>query len=1542
MAHTALDAFHPAVSEWFAQSFAAPTPAQVRGWSAIRSRRPTLIAAPTGSGKTLAAFLTAIDSLVREASERGGERELPDETRVVYVSPLKALSNDIERNLHAPLAGIQRALERRGLPPAPLRVAVRTGDTPSSARQAMLRRPPHLFVTTPESLYILLTSARGREMLATTRTIIVDEIHALVGNKRGAHLALTVERLAALARDRVGAAPLRVGLSATQRPIEEVAAYLVGSWPRDQAINRAREAVEIIDEGHRREADLALELPGSPLSAVMSHEVWAEVYDRIAALIQGHKTTLVFVNTRRMAERVTRHLAERVGAERIGAHHGSMSKEKRLRCEQRLKAGELAAIVSTASLELGIDIGAVDLVCQLGSPRSIAAFLQRVGRSGHSVGETPKGRLFPITRDDLIECAALLDSVRRGELDQLEMPQKPLDILAQQLVAAVAAREPLRSRSRRRAEEDDDDAVEQEEEVDTSWGEDELFELVTRAYPYRGLDRDEFDAIVEMLADGFSTRRGRRGALLHRDAVNHRLRPRRGARLTAITCGGAIPDTGDYEVLLEPAGLRVGTVHEDFAVESMAGDVFQLGNSSWRVVKVEPGRLRVEDAAGQPPSIPFWLGEAPGRTRELSAAVARLRVELGELLAREDGAALRHLVETLGLALPAAEQLAEYLAAGQAALGAMPSQDTLVLERFFDESGGMQLVLHSPFGSRINRAWGLSLRKRFCRRFNFELQAAATDDAIVISLGEVHSFPLEDVFRFLQPAGLRDLLVQALLDAPMFEIRWRWNAGRALAVPRRRSGKKVAPQLQRMLADDLAAVVFPDANACLENITGAREVPDHPLVQQTIEDCLREAMDIEGFEALIADIVAGKKRLVTADLTEPSPLSHEVLNANPYAFLDDAPLEERRTQAVRTRRWLDPRNAAELATLDPAAIARVRAQAWPEAESADELHDGLVLLGYMTEQEGLAGRSRSGRPWSGLLAKLASSGRATTLTTPAGARVWVAAERLEQLWAALGGAERCPLEPLITPPRRRARDEAGPARDPDLATLELTRARLGGLGPTTAAALAGALGLATSSVDAALLALESEGYALRGRFTARAEAPAGEPLDDPRPNPDLPEEEWCERGLLARIHRYTIRRLRAEIQPVDCATFMRFLTRWHGVAGPSESRGEGRESLRAAVERLEGFEAPAVAWETELLPARLRRYEPEWLDTLCLSGHIVWGSVRAGSPRGRRRSGPLRSTPVALLTRENLDLWVEGPDEEEPEETPEDEAPRLSSDARRLLAVLQRGGALFFRELVAATGLLRTQAETALGELVAAGELTSDSFAGLRALLGPKSATSGRGAAGARGRGRRGRASRARRALHDTPLDRAGRWSTLAPRDLLTDDMDEEPDLYDPDDSERAEAVARVLLRRYGVVFRRLLKRERNLPPWRALLRALRRLEARGELRGGRFVSGGRVDGEQYALPEAVGLLRAARRDGEGDRDRELLCLSAADPLNLLGVILPGERVPAVAGNRILLRGGEAVAVLQAGEVRHLVDPTPEQAWAANTALHRGTVTRRA
>jgi ATP-dependent Lhr-like helicase len=1393
--------FHPLVSEWFNRHFTSATEPQARAWPELAAGHDVLISAPTGSGKTLAAFLLCLDRLVRTALDGS----LDDRVEVVYVSPLKALSNDIQKNLEQPLAQITALAAERGVCLPPIRVAVRTGDTSMRERQQMLRRPPHIVVTTPESLFILLTAERSRKALQTARTVIIDEIHAVVDDKRGAHLALSVARLDHLVVHGGGSRPQRIGLSATVRPIERVASFLAAP---------GRE-VRIIDSGHRRELDLAVEVPPGELGAVATNEMWAAIYDRLAHLINTHRTTLVFVNTRRLAERVAHHLAERLGETAVLAHHGSLSRRLRLDAEQRLKRGDLRAVVATASLELGIDVGSVDLVCQIGSPRSIAVTLQRIGRSGHSAraDSIPRGRLFASTRDELIECAALVRAIRTGTLDALEIPPWPRDVLGQQIVAAAACE---------------------------AWREDDLYDLARLAHSYHDLPRRDFDALVDMLSDGIATRRGRGGAFLHRDQVNGIVRSRRGARLAALTSGGAIPDNAQYLVIAEPDEAIVGMVDEDFAVESLAGDVFLLGTTSWRIRRVEAGRVRVEDAHGAAPSVPFWRGEAPGRTSELSEEVSKLR----EAIAAEADP-VAWLTHECGLDPGAAEQAALYVRAGIAALGALPGHRRVVAERFFDEGGGMQLVLHAPFGARINRAWGLSLRKRFCRTFNFELQAAATDNGIVISLGEQHSFPLDLVFRFLSVPTVEDVLTQAMLDAPMFTARWRWNASRALAVLRFAGGRKVPPPIQRMRSDDLLAAVFPDQAACGENLVGDIRIPDHPLVNETIRDCLHEAMDLDGLTAILVGLERGDIETVAIDTAEPSPFSHEILNANPYAYLDDAPLEERRARAVQMRRTLGT-DAGEIGALDAVAIAAVRQESWPVVRDADELHDALLTLVALPPVPG----------WSTFFDELARGLRATCVRM-GDARLWVPAERLTTARLLYPDAV---LDPVIRSVERSAPD------DREAAAADAVRGWLESTGPTGASTLASTLALPPELVDAALVRLESDGQILRGRFT-----PAAKALDR--------EIEWCNRRLLARIHRLTLGRLRSDITPVTADDFVRFLCSWQHVATGSQLHGV--DGLLQILTQLQGYEVSAAAWESDVLPRRVAGYTPDLLDRLCLSGEVMWGRLsphpslsaeaataepdEAVPAASGRRMRPTRVAPIAIFLREDA-AWLEEPAEAG------DAVSLVSEAARHIAEALAGRGASFVPDLVRATGHATHQVEDALWELAAAGVVTADGFENLRALIDPK--------------------RRTQHARLTRPRHAAGRWALLRSD---TSTPSHPPGRQDA----RTEAFARQLLRRWGVVFRDLLARETLAPGWRDLATALRRMELRGEIRGGRFVGG--FPGEQFARPEAIDLLRAVRRAPA----RASVRVAAADPLNLAGILTDGPRISPLAGQVVEVVAGE-------------------------------------
>ncbi len=1405
-----LSLFHPLVREWFTGQFFAPTDAQAEGWAAIARGRHTLISAPTGSGKTLAAFLKCLDGLVRQ----GLEGEIPDKTQVVYVSPLKALSNDIRRNLMTPLRDLQELAEVRGAPLPDIRVAVRTGDTPQSERQRMAKKPPHVLVTTPESFFILLTSESGRRGLNGVSTLIVDELHAVADDKRGSHLSISMERLATLSDERI----TRIGLSATQKPIEEVGRFLVGM---DNMDPEGRPDCTIVDTGHAREIDLAIEMPKEDeLGPIASHDLWDRTLDRIVELTKDHRTTLLFVNTRRLVERLAHQLSGKIDEEQIVAHHGSMSHERRHEAERKLKEGEVKLCVATASLELGIDIGAIDLVCQIGSPRSVSILLQRIGRSGHHVGGTPKGRLFPLTRDELIESIALVRAFRHGVLDALTIPEWPLDVLAQQIVAECASRD---------------------------CGEDELFDLMRRAYPYRDLPRERYTEMVKMLAEGPAPREGRRRAYLHRDVVIGRLKARRGARIAALTNAGAIPDNASYDVIAEPENTFVGQIEEDFAIESMRGQVFLLGNTAWKIRRVMQGKVLVEDAQGQAPTIPFWFGEAPGRTAELSDEVSDLRDGIYERL--NSGDAVSWLVEE-GFDSNVAEQAVAYIEEGIRILGTVPTKKRIVAERFFDESGGMQLVVHSPFGSRINKAWGFALRKEICRTFDFELQAAATEDGINLSLGPSLSFPLEDVFKYVPLPKVEKILTQAVLQVPLFPIRWRWDASRALAILRFSNGKKTPPALLRMRSDDLLAAVFPEQVMCQDNaMPGDVEVPDHPLVFETMRDALHEALDMNGFKRVLEDIADDRIEILARDTTQPSVFSHQILNAMPYAFLDeDNEIGERRSRAVALRRAL-PEDQRDLASLDVGAIRDAARDAWPLIRDADELHDALLTMGVMPIAEvdhAPAGRAHM-REW---FDRLTSAGRASLATYGDSAEAWVATESVPLVLAAFPEATFEPGRVTLW-----QSDEAPPTQDE--AELIIVRSRTECIGPFTADYLAECLGIRKGAVEIALARLEATGNILRGRFTPGEEV-----------------EEFCDRRILARIHRETIGRLRREIEPVPPAAFMRFLIAWQRAGTPWKLRDVG--GLLDVVEQLQGFEAAAGSWESDILPSRLAHYGPEMLDELCLSGDVAWGrfSRRPIDEDMPVTKGTLtRTGRISLALRESVSWLLSEPDMGES---------GLLGAQGEVLAHLSQAGASFMQDIVSATGRLPSDVEDSLWRLAAAGLVTSDGFIAVRGMISGTAKKQPRRTP-TYGRGLRRRVP-------------SSRWS------LLQSETDRE---------DVVEAWAWQLLRRYGVVFPEILVRETNSPRWRDLVRVYRRAEARGEIRGGRFVAN--FVGEQYAIPEAVERLRTMRRT---DKDDHFVVLSACDPLNLAGISSPGSRVPALLDNKVAYRNGMPVASLESGEIQ--------------------------
>jgi ATP-dependent Lhr-like helicase len=1417
---------HPVTAEWFVTKFATPTEPQTFGWPSILAGKPTLISAPTGSGKTLAAFLVCIDRLLRQSIAGS----LSSTTQVVYVSPLKALSNDIQKNLEGPLKEIQQLALERGYLSMGIRTAVRTGDTLPRERAAMLKTPPHILVTTPESLYILLTAAKSRDHLRRVETVIVDEIHAVADDKRGSHLALSLERLEALVcgHNRLSPAayleglikpPQRIGLSATQNPIELVGRYLTGG-------DATREAATIIQVGKRRAIDVAIEVPSDELSSVTTYPMWEEIFDKLAAHAEQHRSTLVFVNTRKLVERVAFALGQRLGEENVAAHHGSLSRALRLDAEQRLKRGEIKILVATASLELGIDIGDVDLVCQIASTRAVAVAMQRVGRAGHWRGAIPKGRLFATTRDDLLEQAALVRKMRAGELDLLEIPPQPIDVLMQQIVAACGAE---------------------------SWDKDSLFEVIRRAYPYRDLTREQFEEIVQILSNGIESSRGRYGAYLMHDGVRGQLHTRRGARMIAISNGGAIPDTGLFNVILQPEGVQIATLDEHFAVDSSPGDVILLGNTSWRIQRIETaGQVLVEDAHGAPPSVPFWFGEAPQRTSILSDGVSELREEIasrtpsvapGYMSAAqpEVAAAIAWVMEECGVCASGAQQMIAYIVTGRAVLGAVPSKTTIIAERFFDEGGGMQLILHAPFGGRINKAWGLALRKRFCRGFNFELQAAATDNGINISLAEQHSFPLSDVFQFLTEVTTRTLLEQASLASPIFKTRWRWAAGRSLQLLRFSKGKRIAPQIQRTRSDDLMASVFPQAAACFENIEGDIQIPDHPLVREVMQDVLQEAMDLEGLIEVLRGIHDGSIRCLAVDTPVPSQFAHELLNANPYAFLDEAGLEERRTRAVSLRSEIPASVLEQAGKLDQHAIDTVRAECWPDIRDENELHD--LLMGLLAFPAAMADADRC-RHWRAWYEQLAIMGRAQAFDCGV-VPCWVATERLDfahSLWSA---------------------QNADSAIQED-AMKKCVQGWAQVLGPVTANAFAQMLAVDPALVHRAFIAMEVQGLLMRGSF----ERPATSVDHD---------VEWCERRILQRIHKLTIGARRKQVEPVTPATFMRWLLGWQHLAPQTQLAGE--EGLLEALTQLEGFEAPAIEWERTLIPARVADYNPALLDRLCLSGAVGWGRVSphpafaAGDGSGPRRVIPSNAAPITFYVRDTAEWLALALADQCVEERRLNLA--LTPEGLRAWELLKMRGACFVEDVQRVLALTRQQTQNALWELAAAGLAAADGFDSLRAMIDPERKP-------------------AVTAAHARMRSAAGRWSLFSADIPVSEDPLERARRADA----AIESAARMLLARYGVVFRDLVVRESNIPKWGVLLRMLRRLEDRGEVRGGRFVSG--FGGEQFALPHAVESLRAAR----STEMQGVVTIAGADPVNLAGILIPGERVAAVPGRTFEYREG--------------------------------------
>ncbi len=1218
--------FHAATRNWFARNLGTPTPIQLEAWQVLATRQHAVISAPTGEGKTLAAFLAVIDRLVQRAAAGENIRN----ARVLYVSPLKALSNDIEKNLQAPLAGIRHELAEMGIEIDEIHAMVRTGDTSALERARLVRLKPQIVVTTPESLYLMLTSASGRNLLETIETVIIDEVHALASTRRGAHLSLSLARLECLCADAARRGGLttepvplqRIAVSATVQPLSLVACYLAGDAP-----------VAICRDARPRAFDIRMLLPPQGLSAVMSGDAWSAIYGELAQEIAKHRTTLIFVNNRRLCERLARHLSELIGSELVASHHGSLSHTQRHKSEQQLKAGTLKVMVATSSLELGLDIGSIDLVVQISSPRSIHAFIQRAGRSEHHKNGTSRALLVPLTRDDLSECVALVRSVRQGNLEQLALASPALDILAQQIVAETAMR---------------DIAA------------DELYTVMKSEYIWRELRRSDFDGVLSMLNDGYSLRFGRRSRYIFYDRTEQIVRARPGARITAALNGGAIPENFEYEVIEEPDGTYVGSVHEDFAIESSRGDVFQLGNRLWQITQVSGNRVSVVYAPNKHPTIPFWIVDVPGRTDALSAAVSSLH----ELYVKTGDAqrfALQVCDET-GLAPAWVLPLADYYREASESLGSLPTQSTVILERFFDEVKNCHIVLHAPFGAQVNRAWGLALRKRFCRQFNFELQAAANDNAIILSLSHTHSFVLPDVFRYLASASAQDVLTQALLDAPMFEVRWRWNASRALAILRRNMRGKVPAQWQKSGAQDLVALLFPDQIACAENLSGPRAIPDHPLVKQTVTDCLNEAMDASGFLRVLKGLESGTIETRSKDSAAPSAFAHEIISARPYAFLDDAPLEERRTRAVRTD--VEARAGDEISD---ATIAAVRAETLYPARNEYELYDLLTQFAVVPADE------ISALGFASSIDSLVARGKAVLQRLGP-------AESEEAARLYYTSADREILVHEVYGP-----NEGASGEQRDHATQSLLLAHLELLGPATIEYLTMRLALSASRIEIALLALENQGavFQLNRGGTVF----------------------FTERSFYQRLQHYG--RRRSVQKRVNPAEYLMFLQHWQSVTEPMT----GQHALIKVLRQLQGVALSHDEW-TRALALRISDFSERMLEDVLLGGEFFWWRPAIAGAASRSVTARTR---YMLLSRE---MWrVLAPS------APEINA--LSADARRVFDFLFSNGASFLHDIHAGHNdrsaptsqkLFSEQTLRGVRELIAQGLVTSDQFFSLRRL----------------------------------------------------------------------------------------------------------------------------------------------------------------------------------------------------------------------------------
>jgi len=1463
-----LEAFSPAVRDWFVASFAAPTAAQVGGWAAIAAGRHTLIHAPTGSGKTLAAFLWCLDRLVRDPSPPP-TREQPGAVRILYVSPLKALSYDIERNLRAPLAGIALAAGRRGDPVPSISVGLRTGDTPADERRNLTRRPPDILITTPESLYLLLTSA-ARESLRDVDHVIIDEVHAIAGSKRGAHLALSLERLERLTTR----PPQRIGLSATQRPLETIARFLGGAGP-------GRE-VSIVDSGSRKTLELSVVVPVEDMSRLGESvpleerpstpgpgsdprfSIWPSIHPRILELIRAHHSTIVFCNSRRLAERLAQRLNELAGEELVRAHHGSIAREQRLAIEDDLKSGRLPAIVATSSLELGIDMGAVDLVIQIESPTSVARGLQRIGRAGHQVDSPSRGVIFPKFRGDLLEAAVVAEGMHAGTIETTVIPRNPLDVLAQQIVAMT---------------------------VMDRWTVDELAATISRAVPFESLSREALEGVLGMLAGAYpSDEFAELKARILWDRVTGVVEGRRDARVVAVTSGGTIPDRGLFGVFIAgeagTPGRRVGELDEEMVYElraGMHGDVVVLGASSWRVLEIGHDRVTVEPAPGVPGKLPFWHGDAVGRPIELGQALGGLVREVEADLgrgARGRASALKRLADRNDLDPLAAENLVAYLEDELEISGALPTDRRIVVERFRDELGDWRLCLLTPFGGRVHAPWSLALEARLGERLGAPVQTIWSDDGIAIRLPEGElggSDPgraddglpgaIEDLL-FPDADEVEDLVVGQLANSALFAARFRENAARALLLPRRRPGTRTPLWQQRQRSADLLAV--------------ASRYGSFPILVETYRECLSDVFDLPALKGVLNGVARRDIDVHRVETARASPFASSLLfdYVAAYMYEGDTPIAERRAQALTLdrdllRELLGQEELRELLDGDALADLELRLQALSDDRAAttlDQLHDLLRRLGDLTALE-VAGRVDGGRAVAeAWLAELARSRRAVTVRIsgqPSGER-WIAIEDVARYRDAIG------VQPPSGVPKA--------FLDPTSAALEGLLGRWARThGPFLSGDPAARWGLPAGIVEDALHRMMANGTLLRGEF-----------------RPGGAEREWCDPEVLRQLRRRSLARLRREVEPVEPATLARFLPEWQGVAaiaglgdepllGVPALRGSAAlERLAEVIDQLAGMPIPASVLERDVLPARVPGYQPRLLDELGAMGEVAWlGRGSLGRDDGRIvlvRPGREALRDAVLVEPGGGGAGDGG--ESRPGE-PRHEAIR---------EFLGRRGASFYRPIhAAAGGGPDREVLDALWDLVWSGEVTNDTFAPLRALRWS----------------RPGREPRRRpgRLTSLGPPEAAGRWSLV---DLAADGAPSSP-------TERLHALALALLDRHGVLTREAVVGEGVTGGFSAIYPVLRALEDAGRIRRGYFVDG--LGAAQFALAGALDRLRAVRELGDGATPRRIHLLAAADPANAYGAALgwprrsDADRRPfqRAAGAYVILVDGRATLYLERG-----------------------------